>query len=89
MRVLLVAEQLRRPVEGGIGTYVRGLASGLAAEGAHVTLWASRPPRGGPDPLCRLGTVVTSPLPARALVRAWDRGACGPPRGLAVDAVHA
>jgi hypothetical protein len=30
VRVVLVAEQLRRAVPGGIGTYVRGLLQGLA-----------------------------------------------------------
>jgi len=84
VRVLIVAEQLRRPVPGGIGTYVRGLVQGLAAlgggAGPDVTLWASRPPRGGPDPLAALGPPVrTSLLPAPALVRAWDRGAVGAP----------
>lgn len=77
MRLVVVAEQLRRPVPGGIGTYVRGLLAGLAAAGgptADVTLWASRPPRSGPDPLGALGRVVTSRLPAPAMVRAWDRG---------------
>ena len=87
MRVLVVAEQLRRPVEGGIGTYARGLLRGLAGFGADVTLWASRAPRGGPDPLAALGPVVTSPLPAPALVRAWDRGLVRPPGH--PDVVHA
>ena len=43
MKTLLVAEQLRRRVPGGIGTYVRGLATGLAtlSDGPDVTLWAS------------------------------------------------
>ncbi|MFP5318289.1 MAG: glycosyltransferase family 4 protein [Acidimicrobiia bacterium] len=92
MRPLLVAEQLRRRVPGGIGTYVRG----LARETEGVTLWASRPPSGGgragPDPLVALGRpVVTSPLPGRALVWAWDRGwgwgPAAPPPGH--DVVHA
>ena len=72
-----MAEQLRRPAPGGIGTYVRGLARGLAALGPgapDVRLWASRPPAGGDDPLAALGPVVTSPLPGPALVRAWDWG---------------
>lgn len=85
--MLVVAEQLRRPVEGGIGTYARGLLRGLAALDPDVTLWASRAPGGGPDPLAALGRVVTSPLPAPALVRAWDRGLLRPPG--APDAVHA
>ena len=79
MRVVVVAEQLRRPVPGGIGTYVRGLVQGVTAMGARaapdVTLWASRSPGTGPDPLASLGPpVVTSALPGPVLVRAWDRG---------------
>lgn len=34
LRVLLVAQQLRRATPGGIGTYVRGLLAGLGAPGA-------------------------------------------------------
>ena len=78
LRVLVVAEQLRRPVPGGIGTYVRGLLDGLSSADAEITLWASRP-SGGKDPLAALGRLVTSPLPAPLLVRAWDRGLCRPP----------
>jgi glycosyltransferase involved in cell wall biosynthesis len=49
-RVLVVVEQLRRPVPGGIGRYAVGLLDGLSAGGAGgpdgaVTLFASRPPR--------------------------------------------
>jgi glycosyltransferase involved in cell wall biosynthesis len=89
VRVLVVAEQLRRPVPGGIGTYIRGLLQGLAGLGEpDVTLWASRPPAAGPDPLAALGLpVVTSALPAPALVRAWDRGLVRPPGH--PDVVHA
>ena len=42
----MVAEQLRRRVPGGIGTYLRGLVRGLAAletDSPELTLWASRP----------------------------------------------
>jgi hypothetical protein len=81
MRVLLVAEQLRRAAPGGIGTYVSALATGLrklAAEGVDVQLWASRPPR-RPDPLAALAPVHTAPLPGPLLVWAWDRGLLGPP----------
>ncbi|MDQ4069678.1 MAG: glycosyltransferase family 4 protein, partial [Actinomycetota bacterium] len=87
MRVLVVAQQLRRAVAGGIGTYVTGLLGGLAGTPADITLWASRPPRRGPDPLAALGPVVTSPLPAPVLVRAWDRGLGRP--GRRADVVHA
>ena len=88
MRPLLVAEQLRRRVPGGIGTYVRG----LAREVQGVTLWASRAPGPGPDPLGALGKpVATSALPSRALVWAWDRGwGWGPAAAPAgYDVVHA
>lgn len=75
-----MAEQLRRTVPGGIGTYVRGLVKGLGAmgdAGPAIALWASRAPRSGPDPLAALGLTVTSPLPGPALVGAWDRGWAG------------
>jgi glycosyltransferase involved in cell wall biosynthesis len=99
LETLLVAEQLRLPVPGGIGTYVRGLLHGF--QGSHgsaaagpgraapeLTLWASRPPGGGGDPLASLGRpLVTSALPNRALVWAWDRGRARPPDGF--DVVHA
>ena len=104
MHVLLVAEQLRRKVPGGIGTYLRGLVQGLHALGAdapELTLWASRRPAAGTDAVRALAgrgspaltgpvgpvQVVTSPLPARALVLAWDRGVGGPP--VSADVVHA
>lgn len=93
-RPLVVAEQLRRRVPGGIGTYVSSLTGALVAAGTEVTLWASRPPRGRspgappPDRVAALGTTrVTSALPSRALVAAWDRGWAGPPPGF--DVVHA
>ena len=96
LRVRVVAEQLRRPVPGGIGTYVRGLLSGLACvrgDDDQVELWASRAPRARPDPLAGLGPpaglgrVVLSPLPRRALGWAWDRGLGGCPPG--PDVLHA
>ncbi|HLI15051.1 MAG TPA: glycosyltransferase family 1 protein [Acidimicrobiales bacterium] len=75
--VLLVVEQLRRRVPGGIGTYVAGLLAGLAAlapEAPSVALLASRP-ASEPDPLERFGfPVVASSLPGRLLTRAWARG---------------
>lgn len=93
MRLLVVAEQLRRAVPGGIGTYARGLLGGLAAldpaARPDVTLWASRAPRGRPDPLAALGRVVTTPLPARAQVLAWDRGLRVSPPPAAADLIHA
>jgi glycosyltransferase involved in cell wall biosynthesis len=73
VRVLLLTEQLRRSVPGGIGTYVRGLVQGLNElddPDLDVTLWA------GPDR-----------LPVRLLTRAWDLGLARPPHGY--DVVHA
>jgi len=76
--VILVVEQLRRTVPGGIGTYARGLLGGLAAladsERPPCRLYASRPPA-GQDPLGSLGfPLENSALPAGALVRAWAAG---------------
>ena len=70
--VLLVVEQLRRRVPGGIGTYVRGLLNGLARLEEHggrpvdLTLFASR---AVPDPLVGFGNVP-------------ERGRLRPQRGL-------
>jgi len=88
--VLVVAEQLRRAVPGGIGTYTEGLVKGLRALGPdapEVTLYASRPPSTGPDPVAALHRLECSPLPHRLLVWAWDRELAGPPNG--PDVVHA
>jgi len=76
--VLLVVEQLRRQVPGGIGTYAAGLLQGLAAlpEGDRPTLrlYASREVERR-DPLAAYGLPVhASPLPSPLLVRAWDLG---------------
>jgi glycosyltransferase involved in cell wall biosynthesis len=91
--VLVVAEQLRRGVPGGVGTYAHGLLTGLAAAGAgaagspaDVSVHASRSPH-RPDPLAAYGFPVrTSPLPARGLTRAWDVGLVRAPGGF--DVVH-
>jgi glycosyltransferase involved in cell wall biosynthesis len=94
-RVLLVVEQLRRAVPGGIGTYARGLIAGVASVRAgapdspavSLSLLASRAPA-RPDPLEALGLPLdTSVLPGRLLTRAWDRGLAPAPRGF--DLVHA
>jgi glycosyltransferase involved in cell wall biosynthesis len=98
--VLLVAEQLRRRVPGGIGTYVRGLLGGLATlDGAGVelppvTLYASRrgangrEDGGGADPLEGFGRpLIASRLPGPVLTRMWDRAIVHAPRGF--DIVHA
>ena len=91
-RVLLVVEQLRRAVPGGIGTYVRGVLQGLHEltsnrELPSVTLYASRPP-GRTDPLASCGDpLAVSPLPASLLTRAWTRGFTDVPSDY--DVVHA
>ena len=41
MRPLITAQQLRREVPGGIGTYVRGLFRGLEATGVSGLAWLS------------------------------------------------
>jgi glycosyltransferase involved in cell wall biosynthesis len=59
---LILAEQLRLRVSGGIGTYIRGLTSGLVELGAHATLYASRGPGldlGLPERHARFGQKVT------------------------------
>ena len=97
--VLLVVEQLRRRVPGGIGAYARGLLGGLATctgegDDVDVTLLASRPPgdrlgRAGPaeDPLTAFGLPLTAEhLPGPVLTRAWDHGLRHTPRGF--DIVH-
>lgn len=89
MRVVLVAEQLRRNVSGGIGTYLLGLLQGIAALDAppEVTLHASRARSPRPDPLDSLGNrVAASRLPGAVLTRAWDRGLLRAPDA---DIVHA
>jgi glycosyltransferase involved in cell wall biosynthesis len=93
--VLLVVEQLRRRVPGGIGRYARSLLRGLADDRASdVTLFASRvrehavgPNGSTTDPLFEWGFPVrTVRLPSRLLTRAWDRGLAAPPAGF--DLVH-
>lgn len=86
MRVIVMAEQLRRPVPGGIGTYVRGLLDGLHALAAggstpvvEVTTWASRPTSPGVDPLRTYGPVRTTSLPRNLARWAWDRGLSAAP----------
>jgi glycosyltransferase involved in cell wall biosynthesis len=63
VRVLLVAQQLRRAAPGGIGTYLRGLADALPAE-VEATRWA------GP-------TSIPAPLVTRAWDRGLLRAPTG------------
>lgn len=93
MRLLVVAQQLRRAVPGGIGTYVRGLVHGIGAlDGVapNVTVLASKPGGGAADadPVAALGRpTVTVPLPGPLATRAWDAGLLKAPVGF--DLVHA
>jgi glycosyltransferase involved in cell wall biosynthesis len=91
--VLLAAQQLRRAVPGGIGTYARGVLQGMAdleqagEATAALTVYASRPPR-RPDPLSEDGRpVLSSMLPGPLLTRLWDAGLVHAPAGF--DVVHA
>lgn len=85
MRVLIAAEQLRRAVPGGIGTYTRGLLKGLAEidDDVDVTLYMST----GPAPAGIDLPIITSRLPSPVLTRGWDYGLVGAPSGF--DVVHA
>ena len=96
-RVLLVVEQLRRRIPGGIGTYARGLVQGFVTAperypAPEIVLLASRAPRGrnrhgGSDPLEGFGLETSiSRLPGPALTRAWDLGIVRAPPNY--DAVH-
>jgi glycosyltransferase involved in cell wall biosynthesis len=58
MRVALIAEQLRRPVPGGIGTYVRGLLQGSVGL-PDRSVWVEPRQWRAPVPL---------------VTRAWERG---------------
>lgn len=89
MKVVVVVEQLRREVPGGIGSYARGLLQGLAevgeAEDVEIILHASRARR-RPDRLAELRfPIAASRLPAPVLTRAWDRNLVRAP---AADVVH-
>ncbi len=95
--VLLVAEQLRRRVPGGAGTYVTGLLTGLARMAdsgeslPQVALLASRAHADrnlGADPIAASYLpLIESRLPGPIMTRAWDVGLLRAPRGFAV--VHA
>ena len=86
----LVAEQLRRRVPGGIGTYIRGLVRGLAeVPGAPdvCLLLGGRP--GVSLAGAALDVPVRAPalagLPTRLVSRAWERGIFS----VSDDVVHA
>ena len=93
MRVLVVADHLRRSAPGGIGTYLRGLLGGLAAlrareEGLEITLLASRAHARADAVVATVGgTIAASRLPGTLLTRAWDHGLARAPGSF--DVVHA
>ncbi|MFA5787687.1 MAG: glycosyltransferase family 1 protein [Actinomycetota bacterium] len=76
MRVALIAEQLRQPHSGGVGTYVEALARNLPAFAGRedrIELIGARAPR-GVDPLSALGlTVRDVGLPRPLMYEAWHR----------------
>lgn len=87
--VTLSTDQLYRSQPGGIGTYVSGLARGLAdVADPDVTLVGLAPRGPRPRELRTLPLEVTSAaLPLALLVRAWPWWPVGVPRGAGV--VHA
>jgi glycosyltransferase involved in cell wall biosynthesis len=92
LNVLITADQLRRPVPGGIGTYVRSLTRALAARtDIDPKLWTPAPmfrQRFGHDAIADLQVpMISSRVPVRVLTRAWDRDKGKTPSGFAV--VHA
>ena len=94
LRLLMMAEQLRRPASGGIGTYIRGLIQGLdeLTHGGTARVGPDGQPaaagRGDAVPLADLGHPLHGyPLPGPVLTRAWDHGLLRCPRGF--DVVHA
>ena len=77
--VVVVAEQLRRGVPGGIGTYVSGLLTGFGRawpQRATGDIPSLRSRVRGPDPLDRFGfPVSTIAIPSRLpSQKAWDLG---------------
>ncbi|MCL5447426.1 MAG: glycosyltransferase family 4 protein [Actinobacteria bacterium] len=77
-RLVIVAEQLRRRVPGGIGTYAQGLLQGLSSCDVQLEVLASRPHE-DLDPLARGGWVLRYlpdhlPLSSQWLSAAWNRG---------------
>jgi glycosyltransferase involved in cell wall biosynthesis len=91
MKVAMIAEQLLSPVPGGTGRYTWELAAaltGTAVAGQEVQTWTAWHRETDAARLNRGAPVHRLPLPRRALIAAWERGAPWPvPRH--VDVVHA
>ena len=86
MQPLITAQQLRRNVPGGIGTYVRGLFRGLEALDVPVIAWMSSGDEATGLP--ESTEIRSSRLPGPLLTRMWDLGMGAGNRG-DVDRVHA
>jgi glycosyltransferase involved in cell wall biosynthesis len=91
VRVGLGLEQALAPVPGGTGRYARELAAALAATAApgdSVQGWSAWHRDLGPARSQGSAVPRRLPLPRRALIATWERGARWPvPQG--VDVVHA
>ena len=88
-RITFSVDQLYRPQPGGIGTYVRGLALGLASladPALHVSGLAPRSRVPGEVTALPLD-LVTAALPLGVLTRVWPHWAVGVPRD--AEIVHA
>lgn len=77
-RIVLTLDQLRRAHPGGIGTYVRSLASGLRAvrveDDLDFELVGLAPHGPRPDPLDGVcDSLVTTPFAVMATTRLWHR----------------
>lgn len=99
MKIAVVAQQMRQPVPGGIGTYISGLVGALNSNeglgsrieaGGHervdVTLLASKPQRLR-DPLASLGKVLRVPFGRHLTLALWQREMLRAPEGF--DVFHA
>ncbi len=87
----IIAEQLRRKVPGGIGTYTLGLLQGLSGYDLDLEALASRPHE-NPDSLAQGEWTLRHlpphlPMSSRLLSAAWNRGVYRQVKGYEV--VHA
>jgi glycosyltransferase involved in cell wall biosynthesis len=86
--IALSVEQLSRPQPGGIATYVRGLASGLAELNDPTLDVVGVSARGSADGVSALPLrVVHAPVGVNVLTRLWPLWPLGVPSG--ADVVHA
>lgn len=82
MNALVIAQQMRNVIPGGIGTYVDGLSLGLANQrDHHVSLWATRHTGPDDDPLLHYGLpLIEAKTSTPMLPRLWRFGLV-PPKG--------